>query len=56
MWYLSDPLATSVPTFTQFRGFVQERPPTEGSEVEIMTVEENAERQGPCVFPLRDSD
>lgn len=55
-WFLSDPLVTSVPASTQFRSVIQERPPTQGSEEERMTTEENAKRQGPMTFALRDSD
>lgn len=55
-WFLSDPLVTSVPASTQFRSVIQERPPTQGSEEERMTTEENAKRQGPGTFALRDSD
>lgn len=55
-WFLSDPLVTSVPASTQFRSVIPERPPTQGSEEERMTTEENAKRQGPRTFALRDSD
>lgn len=56
MWFLSDPLVTSVPAPTQLRSAIRERPPAQGSKEERMTTEENAKRQGPWAFALRDSD